>query len=244
MAELMKAMPDTSPKLKSALGKWPGLFARLVVVFHLIDVADAELRGQMGLAGRYQVPAATAARVAAYMRQVLLPHLLRADAVMYLTPQTGHARWIAGHILAHELKRVTKRDVVRSYGPLKPTERQAEIASVMESLVTMGWLAPEPSANAAKPPTAWQVNPKVQVLFAERAKREKERRDEAQRATAEAILTEPDGVICRTCRLARGSVARHSLPLPTLSATLLHPSPSRAQGDKFDKVRTAGHSGE
>lgn len=187
LAELMKAMPDASPKLKSALGKWPGLFARLAVVFHLVDLADAELRGDNGAANPWEVPPATAGRVAAYMRDMVLPHLLRADAVMYLTPQTGHARWIAGHILAHGLQRVTKRDVVRSYGLLKPTEKQAEIGAVMESLVTMGWLASEATANATKAPTAWRVNPKVHALFAERAKREKERRDEAQRATAEAI---------------------------------------------------------
>jgi Protein of unknown function (DUF3987) len=187
LADLMKAMPDTSPKLRSALGKWPGLFARLTVVYHLVDVADAELRGDGGAVDPREVPPATAGRVAAYMREVVLPHLLRADAVMYLTPQTGHARWIAGHVLAHGLERVTKRDIVRGYGPLKPTEHQQQIAGVMESLVTMAWLAPEPSANATKAPTAWRVNPKVHVVFAERAKREKERREEAQRATAEAI---------------------------------------------------------
>jgi enamine deaminase RidA (YjgF/YER057c/UK114 family) len=29
------------------------------------------------------------------MRDILLPHLLRAEAVMFATAQTGHARWIA-----------------------------------------------------------------------------------------------------------------------------------------------------
>jgi len=152
LAELMKAMPDASPKLKSALGKWPGLFARLAVVFHLGDLADAELRGDDGAADPWEVLPATAGRVAAYMRDVVLPHLLRADAVMYLTPQTGHARWIAGHILAHGLQRVTKRDVVRSYGLLKPIEKQAEIGAVMESLVTMGWLASEATSSTLRRP--------------------------------------------------------------------------------------------
>lgn len=183
----MRAMPDMSSKLQSALGKWSGLFARLVLIYHLVNIADAELAGSGGPDHPQVVPPDTAKRVAGYMCEIVLPHLLRADAVMYLTPQTGHARWIAGFILAHGLERVAKRDVVRSYGPLRPAERQQEVSAVMESLVTMGWLAPEPTANSAKSPTAWRVNPKVHTVFAARAKAEKEQRDRAQQATAEAI---------------------------------------------------------
>jgi hypothetical protein len=94
-------MPDSSNRLKSALGKWPGLFARLALTFHLIEVADARAKGERPITDVVQ--ADTAKRAAAYMRDVLLPHLLRADAIMFATVQTGHARWIAGFILAKQL---------------------------------------------------------------------------------------------------------------------------------------------
>ena len=180
------AMPDVSTRLASSLGKWPGLFARLALTFHMIDVADAMARAQepppLGV-----IPAATAARVERYMRDILLPHLLRAQAVLYLSPQQGHARWLAGWFLSHGLTRVTIRDAQRAYGALRPPERRRELDAVMDSLSTMTWLKPEPHSNPAKPPTGWAVNPKVHSTFAVRATGERERRAEAQRQTAVAI---------------------------------------------------------
>jgi len=175
LAEAMTAMPDTSERLKAALGKWPGLFARLALIFHLIDYADAT-----AAPGPKPVltvlSAETARRVAAYMRDILLPHLLRAEAVMFETAQTGHARWIAGYILSKRLERITARDIVQDYGSLRSPERRRELLDVMESLVTVGWLLPEEQANPARPPAAWLVNPDVHVVFAERARRERDRR--------------------------------------------------------------------
>ena len=41
IARAMQALPDISPRLKAAFGKWPGLFARLCLIFHLINIADS-----------------------------------------------------------------------------------------------------------------------------------------------------------------------------------------------------------
>jgi len=40
-----------------------------------------------------------AAKVRAYMRQILAPNLFRAEAICFRTRQSGHATWIAGYIL-------------------------------------------------------------------------------------------------------------------------------------------------
>jgi hypothetical protein len=118
------------------------------------------------------------------MREVLLPHLLRADAIMFDTQQTGHARWIAGHILAAELEQIGIRDVVRAYRPLRPPERRREREDVMASLEAVSWLrAPTGEAN----PTRWLVNPRVHQLFASRAKAEQKARAEAKQRIAEAV---------------------------------------------------------
>lgn len=179
MARAMAALPDTSTRLKSALGKWPGIFARVALTFHLIDVADANAGGTMA-PYTLVVPADTARRVASFMLDIALPHLLRADALMFSTAQTGHARWIAGHILAHGLQRIASRDVVQAYGALRSPECKAELADVMASLVTVGWLEPEIPTNPVKPVSAWKVNPTIHVLFAAKADRERERRDEVR----------------------------------------------------------------
>lgn len=186
LAEAMMAMPDTSSRLKAAFGKWSGLFARLALTFHLIDIADALARG-------VQVPVLivlseeTARRTAAYMRDILLPHLLRADAVMFSTAQTGHARWIAGYILARGSVRVTTRDIVQAYGALRAPEERRTLLDVMESMVTVGWLLPELQKDPTRPPTAWAVNPAVHTVFAARAARERDLREQTRLRIAEVV---------------------------------------------------------
>jgi hypothetical protein len=106
---------------------------------------------------------------------------------MFSTAQTGHARWIAGLVLARGQPRIASRDVVQAYGPLRAPEARRELQNVMESLVTVGWLRPEPQANPARPPSAWAVNPAVHTVFVERARREREARREAQQETRETI---------------------------------------------------------
>lgn len=187
LAEAVAAMPDTSSRLKSALGKWPGLFARMTLLFQLIDHADALLKG-VEPPDVMVVPEPVARRSAAYLRDVLLPHLLRAEAVMFSSVQSGHARWIAGFILSREDGRLALRDVVRAYGPLKAPEQRHELLSVMQSLETMGWLRAEPQENPARPPTAWEVNPLVRERFARRATEERMARQQAKARIAATLV--------------------------------------------------------
>jgi hypothetical protein len=182
LARNMAAMPDISTRLQSAFGKWPGLFARLCLTFHLIEVADARACGDIG-PPLDVVSASTAERVARYMRRVLLPHLLRADALMFATVQSGHAKWIAGHILAHQLDRITVRDVNRAYLALRPPEARDELQNVMASLVSIGWLDPEPPRNPLNPVSTWRVNPLVHGMFADHAGQERQERRQRQEET-------------------------------------------------------------
>jgi hypothetical protein len=188
LARSIAAMPDTSRQLQSALGKWPGYFARLCLTFHLIGIADAKARGEIS-PPMMVVSADTAAMVEGCMRNVLLPHLLRAYTLMFATVQTGHAKWIAGHILAHGSMRITVRDVVRAYIQLRAPEARDELHSVMASLVAIGWLDPEPRRNPLADVSTWRVNPAVHTLFAARAEREREERERRARETVERRQT-------------------------------------------------------
>ena len=116
LARVMAAMPDASSRLASTFGKWPGLFARLCLTFHLIEAAASRVRNPNGLhPPLHVVTAETANRVRRYMRAVLAPSLLRAETLMFGTVQTEHAARIANYILAHRLERVTAREIVRAY---------------------------------------------------------------------------------------------------------------------------------
>ncbi len=128
----------------------------------------------------------TADRAASFMLEIALPHLLRADALMFSTAQTNHAERIAGWILIHGLARVAARDVVRNYKPFAAPESKAEMAAVMERLTLVNWLEPEPPSNPMKAVHAWTVNPAVHERFAGYAEREKQRREEARSGIAQA----------------------------------------------------------
>jgi len=183
-------MPDTSPRLRSALGKWRGTFARLALTFHLVEIADALAQG-MTPPTPDVIGEATARSAAGYMRQVLLPHLLRAEATLFSSVQTGHARWIAGFVLANEAvkakKRVAARDIQQAYAPLRAPEHRRELGEVMAQLETVGWVRAEPPPNRARDVAAWQVNPRLHILFAEAADAERARRRAAQAAVADAV---------------------------------------------------------
>jgi len=181
LAEAVASMPDAGKRLSSALGKWPGLFARLALVFHCIEIATARMN-ETDAPLLNVIPAETVARVASYMRDILLPHLLRADAVMFATVQGEHAKWIAGHILARGIEQIATRDVVQAYGALRAPEHRKQLQDVMESLETFGWL--RHVANVAAPPTRWNVNPKIHALFAARAAAERLARDAAKQRIA------------------------------------------------------------
>ena len=184
-AEALAAMPDTSNRMKSALGKWPGLWARMTLVFHLIELADARARGETGEAANVVNGAARAAT--AYLRDILLPHLLRADAVMFSTDQTGHARWIAGYILSQGGAQVSGRDITRHYRALKAPERKRELHDVMASLELMGWVLPVKEDDDRRQPVRWWVNPKVHSRFAVRAAAEKAAREATKAQIRETL---------------------------------------------------------
>jgi len=107
---------------------------------------------------------------------------------MFETAQTGHVRWIAGYILSKGISRITIRDVVQAYGALRAPEHRRELLDVMESMVTVGWLHPEEQDNPTRPSSAWQVNPRVHTVFAERAKHEREQRAAKRTKIADSVL--------------------------------------------------------
>ncbi len=183
LSRAMAAMPDTSRRLKAAFGKWPGLFARLCLTFHLIEVADARCRDEQPppLA---VVPVETIERVSEFMQDIVLPNMLRAEALMFATDQTNHARSIAGIILAQGLDRLTLRDIMRNHYPFRSPEAEKELRSVMASLVAIGWAEPEEPTNPVKPVHAWVINPAIKGQFAARAETARQERQTAKEQLA------------------------------------------------------------
>ena len=118
----VRTLPDTSSAFRAHLSKWPGMFARLVLTFHLIESPEVHpvISGE------------TARKVARFMIDYLLPNAARFYADVLGHEHMRHSRWIAGHILTHRKARITAREIGRAYHELY--QDRAALFSAMEAL--------------------------------------------------------------------------------------------------------------
>jgi len=173
-ARHVAALPTTSDAMRGALAKWEGLYARLLLVWHLVEHGEPPP----------VIGTATAHQVARLMVSYLLPQTARLYAELGDNVSTGHARWVAGWILAHGRDRVSTRDVGRAYRELR--DDAAAIGAAMDTLTLAGWTVPADDARPGAPLRRWRVRPAVHLLYAPRAAAERTRRADAIRRTAEA----------------------------------------------------------
>ena len=172
-----------SPKLASHIGKYDGIFARLCIIWHCVKhcTVDPIDNFEAGPPLAQQIDAGTAQEVAQFMEQFLLPHAV-AFYFGTLGLSDNHDRLcaIANYILAHQLDKITNRDVQRGDRAMRGLEDK-DIRPLLEQLEAMGWLGRVPNARPSMQPI-WHVNPMVHTLFADRAKKEATRRKEARAA--------------------------------------------------------------
>ncbi len=172
-----------SRKLASHIGKYDGIYARLCAIWHCIKhcTVDPTDNFDAGQPLPSTIDAATAQAVADFMEQFLLPHAV-AFYFGTLGLSDNHDRLcaIASYILAHQLDKITNRDVQRGDRAMRGLEDK-DIRPLLEQLEAMGWLGRVPNARPSMQPI-WQVNPMVHSLYADRAKKEATRRKEARAA--------------------------------------------------------------
>jgi hypothetical protein len=158
--------------LTAALGKWSGLFARLLLVFHACDAAST---GQHPV--NKKVTSGCAKQVSDLLLNVLLPHAIK--FYQGLDTAEDNARDIAALLLARRWERFTvKRDLNRHLlksRKLKPWE----LDEALDRLESFSWITPEiGKINERGRPAAYEVNPSVHERYTEHAERERKRRSE------------------------------------------------------------------
>jgi hypothetical protein len=190
VATNMMMLPDTSPAFKGHLGKWEGIYARLALTFHMV--------GQVFGSQEACISERTAAMAAELMLRFFLPSAARFySEIVGSGEHLANARWIAGHILAHQKESLTARDIYRAIHEFR--DDRNKIASCMSTLESADWVAPELFDKLG--PKKWKVNPAVHHRFADRARKEREARSkrvqriktaaaEIRRLNAEPLLTE------------------------------------------------------
>jgi len=168
-------MPDTSDPLRAHLNKWEAIFSRLCLVYHLVIAATDGKSPQDIIASQ------TVQMVLTLMIDFLLPNSMKFyKEAVGCDDYISDARWIAGHIFDRKPKKLTPRDISRSYRGLK---NKKDLYATMDILDLAGWVEKEEIGKRV----VWTVNPMVHTKFAERAKIENERREENKRQLQESI---------------------------------------------------------
>src|SRR4029077_18870583 len=90
---------------------------------------------------------------------------------------------VADYILAHELTKMTVRDVARGDRAMRHLAKR-DVETVFDQLHAMGWIERTDGRQA----DVWLVNPQVHIEHAERAKREHERRTLKRKILADMAI--------------------------------------------------------
>lgn len=170
-----------SKRLASHFAKWAGLYPRLLLTFHMIEFAAQAICDDWPGPPPLAVSEDTARRCSLWMTEILLPHALRAEDVIYGTPGIELGRYLAGLILTNaevrRSQRLTLRTIQHTNKRLRGPEARLDINVAMQWLETAGWARAD-EGRYGELPHAWQINPTVYERFAERAKTEAMRREE------------------------------------------------------------------
>ena len=177
--------PDTPPSLQGWIGKTESEWARIALVFHLLQWADAPLGDVIPPAAA--IDADSAERAARLLMEWQYPnqrHFYQ-SIIGSAATANAHALNVAGYILAHDLRTIAERDINRNCSGLKTARKHGARLAAMRVLELNGWV--EVSGSKRNEPNKWRVNPSVHDgRFKPRAEAEQQRREAAREGIAEA----------------------------------------------------------
>lgn len=167
-----------SPKFASHIGKYDGLFARLCIIWHALENCNKAILPT-------EITYDTAERVSQFMDKFLIPHASCFYSSLGLSDDHDRIKAVAEHILAKKLDKITVRDVQRGTRAMRKITN-SDILPIFQSLVALGWLAEGGQLRPTSMPD-FIVNPMVHNLYAERAIKERTRREDARTVMQECF---------------------------------------------------------
>ena len=167
-----------SSKFASHIGKYDGLFARLCIIWHALENCH---KPELPTEITYE----TAERVSQFMDKFLIPHASCFYSSLGLSDDHDRIKAVAEHILAKKLVTVTVRDVQRGTRAMRKITN-SDIMPILQSLVALGWLAEGGKLRPTSLPE-FIVNPIVHSIYAERAEKERTRREVARTVMQECF---------------------------------------------------------
>jgi hypothetical protein len=171
-----EGLPDM---FRASVSKWKSLWPELALTYHAYGCS-----GSGKWPSEMQVSRVTAQRVTSLLKRFLLPHALRffTDTVAHADKGYAMAQKVASMVLARGLLRITNRELQRYVQPWKVAS-EWEKTAMINMLKEAGWLLGADTRRATGADSGWAVNPRVHILFGQRAAMERAKRAE----TAEAI---------------------------------------------------------
>jgi hypothetical protein len=164
--------------LRQHANKINGMFARLLLVLHLVESVFPVIR--------WDHMAVVSGETAKMARDLMIEMFIPQAVALYIrffsenSDLRSEVQWFAGHLLAHaenthrarDLKRVSHRDA-------------KQVKAAMDMLGAMGWVR-EVDTNRLDA-QAWEINPRVHIEFAERATWERAERKRKGAQAAKAV---------------------------------------------------------
>lgn len=195
-------MPHASDAWRGHLNKWDGFFARLLLVFHMLDNWQEHSRA----AATVPVSRDTAERVWRFSA-FLLSHAIRFYETIVGSGAAGEAaRRAAGIILVLGQSPVKRRSIYEKHRAWRPDADTArELLDAMRALSRLGWCTTADTEGGV--PSSWNINPLVFERFRDRTAAEAERRQREYARVLAAVAERRSVMSASDDRPAAGEVA-------------------------------------
>ncbi len=173
-------LPGATEAFKAHLNKYPGMFCRLSLTYHIADAVSNKQEPSKRVPGKITAMAAGA---------LISYHMPLArnfyKTLGYEDKIENEAEDVCNFILAKKYIEISSREIAQKVKSLK--NNTAEIRNVMEILEAYGWV--KTSKTVGLKATWWKINPEVHKLFEKQANSERKRRQEEKAKILKAVDT-------------------------------------------------------
>ena len=160
----------------TALGKWEGIIARMMLCFHVVDCAGKIHPTNI------EVSEVTAQQAVDYMIKHILQHMVAFyESVVCETDSSKGAKFLAAWLVAENLTETTTTQMHKD-GPYAWRDQPVSVMhDCLDRMVEFSWLIPKNGIDGtAKRPTQFTVNPRAHLIYQEEAERTRQRQQEAR----------------------------------------------------------------